>query len=74
MKFYKWAARTNSNDEASKFSAEAPLRAELFSSDQMDQHGRFLGSFHQPVSNRRPDQLLARLIENYAVLMWGAAC
>jgi cyclic beta-1,2-glucan synthetase len=71
-KLNQWASHIQTDDAASKYiSAEAPLRAELFSADQMDRHGRFLASSHQLASGRRPDQLLARLIENYAVLMWA---
>ena len=70
-KLNQWASRIPTDDAAAKYiSAEAPLRAELFSADQMDRHGRFLAGSHQLATGRRPDQLLARLIENYAVLMW----
>src|SRR5450759_1955765 len=38
-----------------------PLRAELFSADQMERHGKTLAGSHRLSSQRAPDQLLARL-------------
>jgi len=46
-----------------------PLRAELFSADQMEQYGRNLAGSHQLSAGRSPDQLLGRLAENEAVLL-----
>ena len=46
-----------------------PLRAELFSAEQMEQHGKTLASSHRISSQRAPDQLLARLTENEDVLL-----
>ncbi len=48
---------------------ELPLRSELFSRDQMEQHGRRLAASHRIASERTPDQLLSRLAENEAVLI-----
>lgn len=48
---------------------EPPLRAELFSSDQMAQHGVRLAASHRLASGHVPDQLLARLAANEAVLV-----
>jgi cellobiose phosphorylase len=48
---------------------EPPLRSELFSSDQMEQHGKTLAGSHQVGSGRRPDRLLTRLAENEGVLI-----
>jgi cellobiose phosphorylase len=48
---------------------EQPLRAELFSADQMEQHGKSLAGLHQLRIGRAPDLLLARLAENEAVLL-----
>ncbi len=47
---------------------EAPLRSELFSADQMEQHGKALASSHRLASGRAPDRLLARLAANERVL------
>jgi cyclic beta-1,2-glucan synthetase len=47
---------------------EPPLRSELFSSDQMEQHGRTLAGLHTLSPGSPPDQLLARLAENESIL------
>ena len=51
------------------FKDEPPLRAELFSSDQMEQHGVRLASAHRLAPGRVPDQLLSRLAANEGVLL-----
>ena len=48
---------------------EAPLRSELFSADQMEQHGKVLAASHTLSPKHAPDQLLARLAANEAVLV-----
>jgi len=48
---------------------EPPLRAELFSTDQMEQHGVRLASIHRLTPKRAPDQLLSRLASNEALLV-----
>ena len=48
---------------------ELPLRAELFGSDQMKQHGRILANTHELSLKRLPDNLLPRLSDNEAVLI-----
>ena len=48
---------------------ELPLRAELFSADQMEQHGRRLAGAHRLTPRRGPDQLLPRLAANEAILV-----
>jgi cellobiose phosphorylase len=47
---------------------EAPLRSELYSADQMEQHGKVLALSHRLANGRAPDQLLARLAANDAAL------
>ena len=65
-----WKVRLRGNSLAKKFAGtEPPLRSELFSSDQMKQHGKALADSHKLDSGRAPDQLLARLAENEDVLM-----
>src|SRR5205823_7843636 len=52
------------------FSADsAPLRSELFSADQMEQHGKALAGSHELSRERASDQLLARLAENEELLI-----
>ncbi len=48
---------------------EPPLRAELFSTEQMAQHGVRLASAHHLMPGRQPDQLLSRLAANEGVLI-----
>jgi len=45
-------------------SEEPPLRSELFSADQMEQHGKLLAASHRLARGRIPDRLLARLAAN----------
>jgi cellobiose phosphorylase len=46
-----------------------PLRSELFTADQMEQHGKALAASHRLASGRAPDQLLARLAANESALV-----
>jgi cellobiose phosphorylase len=48
---------------------EAPLRAELFSADQLEQHGKNLATTHVLASNDASNPLLARLSSNEAMLV-----
>ena len=48
---------------------EPPLRSELFSSDQMDQHGKTLAGSHKLSLGRAPDRLLMRLADNEDMLL-----
>lgn len=48
---------------------EPPLRSELFSADQMEQHGKALARAHVLGPKRAPDQLLARLAANEKTLV-----
>ena len=58
------------NRSASDYAGdEPPLRSELFSSDQMDQHGKTLAGSHKLSLVRAPDRLLTRLAENENVLI-----
>ena len=51
---------------------EPPLRSELFSADQMAQHGKALAASHKLVPGRAPDRLLARLAANESALECAA--
>ncbi len=50
---------------------EPPLRSELFSAAQMEQHGRVLAASHALISKHPPDQLLGRLNDNEKILTAG---
>lgn len=46
------------------FVDEPPLRSELFSREQLAQHGKVLAASHRLSARRVPDRLLARLADN----------
>ncbi|MGC9195439.1 MAG: GH36-type glycosyl hydrolase domain-containing protein [Syntrophobacteraceae bacterium] len=48
---------------------EPPLRSELFSADQMEQHARVLANRHRLTPGRPSDRLLRRLAENEGILL-----
>ena len=48
---------------------EPPLRSEIFTADQMAQHGKALAASHAVGPRRGPDQLLPRLASNEAALI-----
>jgi cyclic beta-1,2-glucan synthetase len=47
---------------------DAPLRSELFSTQQLEQHARMLAGQHQVTSRSPPKELLPRLTENEKIL------
>ena len=58
------------NDLGQKYAgAESPLRSELFSSDQMKQHGKTLAGLHKLGLGDARDRLLTRLAENESILL-----
>jgi len=64
-----WARLWTEKAEVTATTADEPLRAELFSADQMAVHGQRLGAAHVVDPARLPDQLLARLASNERVLV-----
>jgi cyclic beta-1,2-glucan synthetase len=63
-------ARSHGNGSAKKLiSDEPPLRSELFSASQMEQHGKTLAAAHTLSSGHTPEQLLTRLGDNEDVLL-----
>jgi cyclic beta-1,2-glucan synthetase len=48
---------------------EAPLRSELFSSDQMEHYSTSLAKSHKLIRKKGPDRLLKRLADNERVLI-----
>ena len=54
-------------------SDELPLRAELFSATQMEQHGRVLANAHQLSGRSAPNRLLERLADNESALIGACA-
>ena len=67
--FHLWTGLSG-NDAAKQYAcAEPPLRAELFSSAQMEQHGKTLAGSHTLSPVHAPDRLLTRLADNEGVLL-----
>ena len=65
-----WARLRGDGLAQQQYEGDAPpLRAELLSAEQMEQHGKILAGSHRLRSQRAPDQLLARLAENEGVLL-----
>src|SRR4029077_20182662 len=59
----------HTSDPARKHSEdEAPLRSELFSCDQMKEHGKTLAGTHHLSTKQAANPLLVRLAENEEVL------
>ncbi len=67
---FDFVAYLRRNGLAQKYAGdELPLRSELFSADQMEQHGKILAGVHQLKPGRPRDRLLARLAENESLLL-----
>jgi cyclic beta-1,2-glucan synthetase len=65
-----WAnLRGNSLAQENYVGDAPPFKAELFSADQMEQHGKTLAGSHRIGSQQAPVQLLARLAENEEILL-----
>ena len=63
-------ARLRTASLARKYATdEPPLRSELLTAQQMEEHGKRLAGSHQLNSERASDQLLTRLTENEDVLI-----
>ena len=68
--WFSLRARLGGNGTARQYAhSEPPLRSELFSADQMEQHGKTLAGWHRLSPGRPRDRLLKRLAENEAVLL-----
>jgi cellobiose phosphorylase len=65
---YLWTGLTGRVSTDMDVNEELPLRAELFSASQMEQHGKILAGMHQLTSGHTRDRLLSRLAENERVL------
>ena len=65
-----WRMRAYRADPEKKYAGdEPPIRSELFSSEQMMQHGSSLANVHKLSSGRAVDRLLPRLADNEIVLI-----
>ena len=69
-KIFNFWGRLHKNFLAQKSAGdEKPLRSELFSSSQMEEHGKTLANFHTLDEKHAPERLLKRLAENESVLL-----
>jgi cyclic beta-1,2-glucan synthetase len=57
------------DESTRKYAYEAPLRAELYSSDQMELRGKAVAKSHKLLTGKAPDQLLKRLADNERILL-----
>ena len=53
---------------------EAPLSAQLFTAEEMEQHGRLLAAGHGLTHGRARDRLLRRLGDSAAPIGEGLSC
>ncbi|MCK9197354.1 MAG: hypothetical protein M0P16_10290, partial [Syntrophales bacterium] len=63
-----WVRFRGNNSAHRRAGDEPPLRSELFSASQMEQHGKILAAAHTLSADHPPEQLLTRLGENEDVL------
>jgi cyclic beta-1,2-glucan synthetase len=68
LRLMSWR-RSTDRESLSKPSDEPPLRAELFSIDQLERHAKAIAAAHQLAAGRARDKLLPRLDENERVLI-----
>ena len=57
------------DDPVRKYTYEAPLRSELYSSDQMELRGKDVAKAHKLITGKAPNQLLTRLADNERILI-----
>jgi cellobiose phosphorylase len=67
--FCKWVHFSRKNLSSKCTVDELPLRAELFSADQMKQHGKILAGLQRIKSGRSYRSLLVRLADNESLLL-----
>jgi cyclic beta-1,2-glucan glucanotransferase len=65
----RWRPPTPAVGQDDAIAQDEPLRAELFSADQMAAHGKRLATLHKLGITAPPDRLLARLASNERVLV-----
>ncbi|SMF41948.1 GH36-type glycosyl hydrolase domain-containing protein [Desulfovibrio gilichinskyi] len=64
-----WTSLRRADGQHKLSDEEPPLRSKLFSSDQMEQHGKVLADLHKLDAGRSRDRLLERLTENETFLL-----
>jgi hypothetical protein len=69
LRLLSWRKSAGRDGSPSKIADESPLRAELFSLDQLERHAKTLASSHRLASGQARDKLLPRLDENERILI-----
>ena len=64
----RWLRAMSLAGDARHPESESPLRAELFSAEQMEEHGRTLAAYHRVQPGAGRNRLLARMDDNEAIL------
>ena len=67
--FHLWGDLRKNTLAQKRADEETPLRSELFSLSQMEEHGKTLAGMHTLRENHVPERLLTRLAENEEVLL-----
>jgi hypothetical protein len=69
LKLLSWRASIIRERSVETSTEEPPLRAELFSIDQLERHAKAIAASHTLATGRAPDKLLPRLENNERVLI-----
>ena len=69
LRLLSWRKSAGHDESPNKITDEPPLRAELFSIDQLERHAKAVAASHRLASGPARDKLLPRLDENERVLI-----
>ena len=69
LRLMSWQRSTDGDPSPTKHADEQPLRAELFSIDQLERHAKVMAASHRLATGRARDKLLSRLDDNERVLI-----
>jgi cyclic beta-1,2-glucan synthetase len=69
LRLLAWGSTNDQGVSSAGSSDETPLRAELFSIDQLERHAKAVAASHRLAPGRAADRLLPRLNENERVLI-----
>ncbi len=69
LRLLSWRRSFEQTSSPNRIVDEPPLRADLFSNEQLEQHARIIATSHRLATGRSPDKLLSRLDDNQRVLI-----
>jgi cyclic beta-1,2-glucan synthetase len=69
LRLMSWRRTIDGESSLTSHADEQPLRAELFSIDQLERHARAIAASHHLATGRARDKLLSRLDDNERVLI-----